>query len=152
MLISPVKQYVPRFQMLSIGVIEVASAVKYQGQFGSCRAFSATQALLSQVALTSGGFRVGMVAGLRVPSFLSTFAGLAFSLIHPVRAPGGFHVPLASGSPFSVSASPKELRKIGFSGLWLHGHVSVFSAQLGPSVIHAHASVYGVGGFPRDSA
>ena len=40
------------------GVVEVASAVKYQGQFGSCRAFSANQAVVPQLLLTSGGFRV----------------------------------------------------------------------------------------------
>ena len=45
---SLVKQYIPRISWwLYWGVIQVVSAVKYQGQFGSCRALSATQAVLS---------------------------------------------------------------------------------------------------------
>ena len=47
------------------GVTVVVSAVKSQGHWGFCRAFSAT--LLSQLVLTSGGFRVELSQIARRP-------------------------------------------------------------------------------------
>ena len=48
------------------GVTEVVSAVMNQGQCGSCWAFSDTQAVESQLVLTSGGFRVDLFSRSRV--------------------------------------------------------------------------------------
>ena len=53
---SPAIQYAPLFSVgVNWGVSELVSAVKNQGQFGSCSAFSVSQAVGLQLVLTSGG-------------------------------------------------------------------------------------------------
>ena len=55
------------FLVASVGVIVVVSAVMSQGHHGSCWTFSATQAVDSQLVLTSGGYSV-VLSALQVTS------------------------------------------------------------------------------------
>ena len=89
-------------------------------------------------------FRTVFIAFVVRFKMLGIMSGWCSSWIKLWRAPG-FRQSLVQ------CASTEEYSQFLFPGKWLHGYVYVYSAFLGVSVVHAHASVYGLGGFPRFS-
>ena len=77
---APGKQCVPRIRGVIWGFTVVVSAVKSQGHPESCRAFSATQSLESQLVLTSSTCTSYVAVTCSVSPRLRSFGNLDFLL------------------------------------------------------------------------
>ena len=91
------------------------SAVKCQGHCGSCRAFSATQALVSQLVLTLGGFRVELS---RVACRAVARSDVMVAMVAGLRMLSCALVAWLPPSTFRMCSASRRDRSHGVSSFW----------------------------------